>query len=154
MDISESAVEKIKALSHKADAEIIHCLLPLGSIFWSDELPDSKLRFHEFKGDDHEFVMRLFAIRIGYWNDGVIPEEDRAFWEQAKTRFPDWPIFQRLEFTATAKAAHEEVEREFDNFLSVFSNEADEFTITQKNDHFSSFSATFDLTKDANTDDN
>jgi hypothetical protein len=136
-------VEIIEKLRFEPQAEMRWCLVPLGSIYWSDELP--RKMFLEFReAADRDFAMRLFAIRINFWNNGAMKEEDEAFWNEAKTRFPSWPIFQRLELTNESKRAHLKVQAEAEQFFVDLSEEADEFKCTNEGD-YSSFSAAFRL---------
>ena len=138
--LSKRGVEIIESLRFEPQAEMRLCLIPLGSVYWSDELPVKM--FLEFReAADRDFAMRLFAIRINFWNNGAMKEEDQAFWNEAKARFPSWPIFQRLELTNESKSAHLKVQAEAEQFfvalseLGEMSNEGD----------YSSFCATFRL---------
>jgi hypothetical protein len=125
MILSQEASDKIKALSFKPDAEMISCLLPLGSIIWTDELPDPNRFFPPFAaGEDRDYVMKLFAIRMNYWNTGTMGDEEQLFWEQAHTQFPDWPIFQRLRLKETERAVHETIQNEAENFFKELAEEA------------------------------
>ena len=125
MNLSQEVSDKIKALYFKSDAERIPCLLPLGSIIWMDELPDPDRFFLLFaSGEDRDFVMKLFAIRINYWNTGTMGDEEQLFWEQAHAQFPDWPIFQRLRLKETDRAVHETIQNEAENFFTELAGEA------------------------------
>jgi hypothetical protein len=106
MQLTEDTARKIKALRYDHKAEIIYCPLPLGSIYFSDELPDGLLP--ERVGDFIQ-VMRVLGIRVNLWNGLALSEEDRAIWEEASIRFSDWPIFKRLELTLEQRKAHEGV---------------------------------------------
>jgi len=148
MVLSQEATEKIRSLTFNPEAEVFSCLLPLASIYWSDEVPDPDHLFFTFaEGADRDYVLKLFAIRINYWNDGKLSDRDQSFWEQAQTQFPDWPIFQRLRLNDADRAMHESVQNEALNFFTGFADGADDFSITQNEDGSTSFSARFDLTK-------
>jgi hypothetical protein len=142
--LTRSGVEMIESLRFDPQAEMRWCLIPLASIYWSDELP-SKI-FLEFRETiDRELAMRLFAIRINFWNTGQMNGEDLAFWNEAKVRFPSWPVFQRMELTTESRRAHEKVQAEAEQFFVNLSEEADEFELSEEG-RYSSFSATFKLT--------
>ena len=144
---SEKTNEILRSLRFDRDAETISCLLPLGSIFWSDELPQWKfLAFPE--GADRNAIMRLFAIRTNYWNTGQIADDDRSVWDDAKAQFPDWPFFRRLQLTATQRDEHEATQLQLENLFEELSIDADEFVVSNGPKGFSSFSATFDVGDD------
>lgn len=122
-------------------------ILPLGSVYWTDELPP--LKFLGFTRDhDRMFVMQLFAIRINFWTNGEINDEEVTYWNEAKERFPHWPIFQRLNATDEIKRAHAECQKQMEEFFMTIADEADEFERRKDGDYLDSFSAKFDLTKD------
>jgi hypothetical protein len=141
---SDKTIEIITSLRFDPDAETVSCLLPLGSIFWSDELPRWKfLAFAE--GPDRDVIMRLFAIRINYWNTGQIVDEDKSVWDAAKQQFPDWPFFRRLHLTAAQRREHESTQRQLENLFDELTTGADEFVFSEGPKGFSSFSATFNV---------
>jgi hypothetical protein len=101
--------------------------------------------FLEFReAVDRDFAMRLFAIRINFWNNGAMTEEEEAFWNEAKARYPSWPIFQRLELTNESKRAHLKAQADAEQFFVDLAEAADEFECSNDGD-YSSFSATFRL---------
>lgn len=128
---------------------MVSCLLPLASIYWTDELPDPDKMFFSFSDEvDRDYVVKLFAIRINYWNTGVMSENDQRFWENAKIQFPHWPLFQRLDLNETERQAHEATQNETENFFKAIAEEADGFTVTPTDNGTVSYTATFDLTKE------
>lgn len=144
--LSQSAIAVIEKLHFDPQAEMLASYIPLASIFWSDELPPKK--FLEFSDtDDRNFAMRLFAIRINFWNNGEMSGEEMSFWEDAKARFPAWPIFQRLELTADSREAHERAQKESEAFFSQMCEDADELELSQDGD-YTSFAAKFKITDD------
>ena len=141
---SEETIRIISSLKYDPAAEAVSCLIPLGSIFWSDELP--RLKFHAFtEGVDRETIMRLFAIRINYWNTGEISDQDESLWEGAKTLFPHWPFFRRLHLTEAERLEHDETQRQMENFFTELADGADQFVVSEGPEGFSSFSATFQV---------
>lgn len=139
---SEKTVQIISSLHFDSNAETIYSLLPLGSIFWSDELPP--LKFLAF-GPDGKRIMQLFALRIKFWETGEIPAEDLSFWEHAQRQFPEWPFFCRLELTPAQHQQHIDAQRQMENFFDELSTLGDDFVFSEGTDGFNSFSATFNL---------
>lgn len=145
--VSNEGAAIIESLRFDPQARMRWSILPLGSIYWTDELPP--LMFLEFKqNDDRMFVMHLFAVRINFWTNGEMNDEEATFWNEAKARFPNWPIFQRLNVSDEIKRDHEECQKEMEEFFMTIADEADEFERRKDGDYFESFSAKFDLTKD------
>jgi hypothetical protein len=145
MKLTEETTEKLRRLNFDPDAKIIFCLIPLGSITWSDEAPDDDF-LSLLKDPDRDKIFRLFTTRINYWNTGKMSEEDRRYWEEAQRQFPNWPLFQRLELSDKERKAHQEVEKETEDFFVGLASDADELQVTTK-DKVMTFSATFDLQK-------
>ena len=146
MELTEQTAEKIRSLKLDPDAKLIYCLIPLGSITWSDESPDDNF-LPLLKEPDRDQILNLYAIRINYWDTGTMSQEDRAYWEKAQRQFPAWPLFQRLELSEEERQAHEQVENEAGDFIIGLFSDADESKIMM-NDRVMSFSATFDLEKE------
>jgi len=146
LNLSDSTIRKLHDLSFDPEAKMITCLLPLGSVYWSDELPDKM--FLEFpEGPDRTFVMTLFSIRINYWNSGAMSPEEQALWEETRAHFPAWPIFRRLRVTDAAMSAHQSAQKEAEEFFAEMIWEADEVTVSPE-DGFTSYSATFNVRED------
>jgi len=144
---SEDVVKKIKALAFDPQAERLVSFLPLGSIFWVDELP--KLRFHSFnEGTDRDLVLRLFSIRINYWNTGSMTPSDQALFANAQQKFPEWPFFRRLHLTAEERLAHEEAQRCSEKLWAELFADANEIAVTEK-EGFESFSLTYKVDEES-----
>jgi len=139
---SEKTIQIISALRFNPSAETIYSLLPLGSIFWSDELPPMK--FLAF-GNDGSKIMRLFAIRINYWETREIADEDLSFWDHAQKQFPEWSFFRRLELTSAQLQQHQDAQRQMENFFDELTMLGDDFVFTEGTDGFDSFSATINV---------
>jgi hypothetical protein len=145
--LSNEGAAIIETLRFDPQAQMGWSILPLGSVYWTDELPP--LKFLAFKrNEDQRFVMQLFAIRINFWTNGEMNDEEVTYWNEAKTRFPNWPIFQRLNATDEIKREHEQCQKQMEEFFTTIADEADEFERRKDGDYFESFSAKFDLTKD------
>jgi hypothetical protein len=139
---SELTVQIISSLRFDPNAQTVYCLLPLGSIFWSDELP--QLKFLAF-GDDHDKIMRLFAIRINYWETNEIPAADLSVWEHAQREFPEWPFFRRLALTSAQLQQHKNAQQQMENLFDELTELGDDFVVSEGPDGFDSFSATFNV---------
>jgi hypothetical protein len=129
----------IQSLVFDPNAKTVASLLPLGSIFWTDELPS--MRFPAF-GEDMNLIMRLFAIRINFWESGKIADEAKPLWQVAQQTFPDWAFFRRLQLTAQHRQEHEDAQRQMENLFEELNTLGDDFVYSEGSDGFGSFSVT------------
>jgi hypothetical protein len=145
--LSEQTLSHLSALTYHADARRQVCILPLGSIYWDDELPQMG-KFAAFPEPDRNEILRVFAIRLKAWDRQVLSDEDRQFWEIMRSAAPNWAIFRRLDLSDADRREREEIERacakEFEEFLAS----ADEVSVKEEKHGMQSFSATFRLNKD------
>jgi hypothetical protein len=111
MQITEETAILISSLRHDPRAKIIYCPLPLGSIYFSDEMPSG---LSPGRPGDFLQVIRVFGIRVKIWTGVQLSNEDLATWEDAHKRFPHWPVFARLELTPEQREAHESATRDFE----------------------------------------
>jgi hypothetical protein len=145
--LSKAAIAFLSPLTYRANAERRSCLLPLGGIYWEDEIPDFDVLL-ELSERDRNLVYRLFSIRFKSWNGETLSDADQSFWVKARSQVPNYPLFQRLELSAEDQRAQDEVERDaVEGFRALF-GDADEVKVTENEHGLMSFSATFDLTKD------
>jgi hypothetical protein len=119
MELTERTAQIIRSLKFDSNAKIIYCQLPLGSITWSDEIPEDDLSSF-WIGPDRDHILKLYGIRMNYWDTGTMSEEDKAYWEEAKKQFPEWPIFQRMELNEEERQAHEAVEKEVEEWIGGY----------------------------------
>jgi hypothetical protein len=145
--LSEETLTHLSALTYRPDAKRQVCILPLGSVYWDDELPQMG-KFAAFPEPDRNEILRVFAIRLKVWDRQVLSDEDRQFWESVRSAAPNWAIFRRLDLSGTDRQAREEIERgcakEFEEFLAS----ADEVSVGEPKNGMQSFSATFKLNRD------
>jgi hypothetical protein len=145
--LSKDTLAHLSTLTYRADAKRQVCIVPLGSIYWDDEMPDIH-RFVIFPEPDRTQVLRLFTIRLRIWDHQTLSEDDRQFWESVRSRAPDWALFRRLDLSEDDQREREEAERacakEFEEFLA----DADQVTISEEKHGMQSFAATFHLNKD------
>ena len=80
--MSEAAVNYLQPLKHNPDAQR-HCsMIPLGGIYWDDEIPEfSKLM--TVPKDDRDAIFRLFSIRFKLWAGDELDADDQAYWDAA-----------------------------------------------------------------------
>jgi hypothetical protein len=146
MNLSEPTAIKIRGLRLDPDATMGYCSIPLGSIFWSDELPDGKPIIID-NDDDRIQVLRLFAIRITVWNTGAMDETSEQYWNAALEQFPDWPVFRRLHLTDTERLAHEEAQQAATETFDALLIDADDASIGSDGD-LTTYDIRYDLTND------
>jgi hypothetical protein len=145
--LTERALEFLCSLNYRDDAERRICFVPLGGIYWSDEVPDF-VALQKIPEDDRCLILRLFGIRFRIWNDEELSADDRAFWESARQQAPDYPVFQRLALSSDDRRAQQEAERQVFEAFQVLKDQADHFELTDGADDSTSFSLTFDLNRD------
>ena len=141
--LKNTAVEYLRGLTYDPSAERYSSILPLGAIYWSDEIPDFKA-LHELPEEVSDQIFRLMIIRLQVWDDETLSVEDQAFWDDALAQVPDSPLFQRLTLSGEDRAAQLETECSALEFIEQLAATADKFKIDQDG----SFSATYDLTKE------
>ena len=114
MNVTPETARTIENLVLNPSASIVYCELPLGSIYFSDELPENLL---PGRVADYLQVMRILGLRVNLWNGLALSAEDQAFWQDAQHRFPNWPVFQRMTLTPEQRRAHEGVLEDLDTAL-------------------------------------
>jgi hypothetical protein len=143
--LSTTAIAFLSPLTYRADAQRQTCFMPLGGIYWEDEIPDFELLF-EIPEHDRYLIFRLFSIRFTLWAGKELPSDDQRFLDEARSQVPTYPLFRRLKLDADDRRAQEEFEQSaIKSFEELFAD-ADEVKLTQKGG-VGHFSATFDLTE-------
>lgn len=135
----------LAALPFRADAKRRVCILPLGSIYWEDEIPDLA-QLMTLSENDRSAVLRLFSLRFKIWDREQLSDDVQRFWDEVRDQAPSWAFFRRLELSAEDCREREQTEAGVQRELEAFFADADQVTISEK-DGVQSFSATFDLTK-------
>jgi hypothetical protein len=144
--LNKSAAEYFSALTYRPDAKRRVCILPLGSIYWEDEIPDFP-SLVKLGNEGQNQVLRIFAIRLRVWDDETLTEEDQRLWDATRQQLPHCPLFQRIELSEDDRRAREEVERSCREEFEAFFADADRVTVRELPGGIQEFSATFDLTK-------
>ena len=114
--LSQRMVAVLSALPYRSDSEWEVNILPFGSVFWKDEMPDIR---DMLDPQDVTTVLRMFAIRLQLWDNEVPNAEDLQLWDAVQRQVPDWALFKRLSLSDEQRAAREkaeqQVEREFES---------------------------------------
>ena len=134
----------LKGLAYNPSAERIPCIIPLGGIYWSDEIPDFDT-FFEFPEDDQASILRLFSIRFTIWAGHELAKDDASYWEEARTLFPHCPIFRRLQLSPDDQKAQEATMKNAEEFFDAMFSGATDATISESKG-LTKFSITHKLT--------
>lgn len=133
----------LSELTYRADAKQGVCLVPLGSIYWDDEMP----QLHRIPAEDHDQVFLLFAIRSKVWDEVPLSADEKLLWDLALCKAPQWALFNRLALSPEEQEARENAERYCAQALDELFASADHITISKKAGGFQKVSATFRLDK-------
>jgi hypothetical protein len=144
--LSKETVAQLSTLKYRPDAERKVSILPLGSIYWDDELPPPK-KLVALPEADRKSVLRAFAIRFKLWDHQPLSDEDRTFWQRLHLLAPDWAIFRRLVLSEDDRRAREKAERECGRGFEELFASAYQVTVREEKHGLQSFSATFQLNK-------
>ena len=136
--LSDTTIKYLSALTYRADARLVTCWLPLGGIYWEDEIPNFQ-ELWKLPEDDQDKILRLFWIRKRVWANQVLPDEDQELWETVKSQVPDWPLFQRLAISAEQKQMQLDAEEASLSVYHALTEDVDEFSSEIKDgvEHFS-----------------
>jgi hypothetical protein len=144
--LSETAVRLLSTLTYRIDAERRICWLPLNGIYWEDEWPEHS-RLVRLPQDDYHRILRLFAIRVCLSRGETLNEDDQQLWDTARSQVPNWPLFQRVNFSADDWRCQDETIRTCEEILEVLLSDADLVSI-RHHDGITTFSATSTLRKE------
>lgn len=144
--LTEPLIALLNRLPLRVDAKRMVSIIPLGSIYWDDEMPDgvSVARLPE---DEQNMMWQLFAIRFRIWDNEELTAEDKSFWDSARSEVPDWALFQRLALSEDDRKAREKAEKDVEKELDAVFGDADQIRLTDKGRGIQEMSVTFDLTK-------
>lgn len=141
--LSKGALKYLKPLKYDPEAERRWSLVPLGGIFWADEIPDFRALSHLPKRD-RDSIFRLFSISFRLWDGDELEEDEQAYWDAARTQVPDYPLFRRVDLSPDDRKAQAATRESTIEFFDAVATVADEVSISDDG----TFSATIDLTKD------
>jgi len=126
---SKRATNYLEGLVYNVAAQREESIIPLGSIYWKDEIPDWD-RFLRLSEADQNAILRLFSIRYDLWASKELSADDAAYWGDARRLFPRCPIFQRLKLTSEDEQAKEAVFKEAPKFFDAMFAGAQDVTIS------------------------
>ena len=116
--LSETAAKILSTLAYQPSAQWLVNVLPFGSVYWADEMPDIRQLVHCRKQDRVD-ILRMFSIRLDLWDGRALSDDDKELWDLVRAQAPTWPLFRRLELTSEIKlaraAAEHQVTQEFDS---------------------------------------
>ena len=144
--LNQTALAYLAALTYRDDAKRQICWIPVSGIYWDDEIPDLQ-ELWKVPEDGLLQILRLFSIRYAIWRGESLSGDDQLFWDDAKSRLPGNPIFQRLKLAADDRLAQESAARAGADMIEALATEADHVRVTEKCPGVEEFSITFDLTK-------
>jgi hypothetical protein len=144
--LSETALAYLSALTYRPAAERQTCFLPLGGIYWDDEIPDIQ-QLMRLPEDGLLQILQLFSIRYRIWQGTPQSEDDQAIWDHSRSQLPECPIFRRVQLSADDQLAQDTALRSSDEITEALFAEADQLSVSEKCSGVQEFSATFDLRK-------
>lgn len=140
--LTDGALNYLRPLMFHPSAKRLSCIIPMGGIYWSDEIPDFRALMSVVEADRQQ-IYQLFNIRFKLWAGEGLSDDDRSFWNAAQRLVPNYPVFHRVHISDDDRRAWAATEEEaMAGFEAIFGG-ADEVKINDDG----SFSATFDLTK-------
>ena len=129
--LTDGAIAYLQPLTFSKTARRLACFLPLGGIYWDDEIPDFLTLLEMPRKIDLGFLnCSLFASRFGVgwkWK-----QEKELFLEEARAQIPDYALFQRLILSDEDRAAQEQVEKDLTEGFAAMFEAADEVSILDK----------------------
>jgi hypothetical protein len=108
--LSENSVAMLAARTYRADSDWGVIILPLGSIYWHDELPDTLDLLK--RPEDMSIIYAMFAIRLKLWDNEVLSTQDRDMWNAVQQQVPNWALFSRLSLSDEQRLARENAEQQ------------------------------------------
>lgn len=144
--LTDVAVKYLSALKRQPDAVRMNSYLPLGGIYWVDEIPDLS-ELLKMAESDRGCIFKLFSIRFRIWNSATLTPTDQEFWDAARSIVPEYPLFQRLVLSVEDRSAQHLVEQEVIAGFDMLFEKADKVELTQSADGLKGFSMHFDLTQ-------
>lgn len=121
--LSERMVAVLSALPYRPDSEWQVNILPFGSVYWKDEMPEMR---DMLDTQDMTTVLRMFGIRLQLWDDEALNAEDRQLWDAVRRQVPDWALFKRLSLCDEQRAAREKAEQQVQREFESLGGDQDE----------------------------
>lgn len=143
--LTETTLRFLSTLTYRVDAKRQVCWLPLGGIYWEDEMPHIR-HLMNIPKDDRNQILRLFSIRQQIWKGEPLAEAERQVWDATYSQVPSWAFFRRQQISEDDQRAQEQAAQGATDALAALFADADQVSVHEK-DGVQEFSATFDLTK-------
>lgn len=129
--MSETTLGFLSTLTYRADAKRQVCWLPLGGIYWEDEMPDIR-HLMNIPEDDRNQIFRLFTIRLRLWKGEPLPDAERMFWDRTYSQVPSWAFFRRQQISDDDQHAQEQAEQGTADALEALLADADRVSIRER----------------------
>jgi hypothetical protein len=110
--LSDIAVDLFSTLTYRPDAAWEVNLIPFGSVYWKDEMPEIREFVFKIPENDREQLLRMFSIRLKLWDDEPLSDDEQQLWDSIRAQLPNWALFQRLKLNLEDMRAREEAERQ------------------------------------------
>jgi hypothetical protein len=121
VELSDELVRALSEMRFRVEAERRISYMPLGSIYWTDEISEAIDDLFE-DGNEARLapLLRLFAIRGAIWTGAELSEADGTFWDAARAQMPNYALFHRLEVSDDDVAMYREVAQASHSFWHTF----------------------------------
>ena len=109
--LSQIAVKQLSGLTYRPEAEWLVNVLPVGSVYWADEMPDIRELVH-YPEEDRERILRMFSIRLKMWDAEALSDDEKRLWDSICAQVPTWALFRRVSLTEEQKVARQKAEQQ------------------------------------------
>ena len=133
--LSPALVDYLSAMQYRPEAERLESILPLGGIYWADELDFASMKV--LSGADRDTLFRVVALRMKIWDAEALDEEDQQFWDAAQCAVPGWALFRRLTLSDEDRRAHQHAFSQVVEFFEAMKSEGYEVDLNSKDDKLS-----------------
>ncbi|MBO6891168.1 MAG: hypothetical protein JJ866_04425 [Roseibium sp.] len=138
--LTPETVDYLRRQTYDPAAEQLSIIVPVSTLYWSDEMPDTKA-LRRLGNGAYDEVIRLLSIRRQIWEHLQVSNEEQEFWSSAISLAPDFPGFRRLDLSPEDREAQFQIDRLEAEFFDELAESADDFEI----DVAGNWSATFHL---------
>ncbi len=122
-------------MTYRPDAERLESILPLGGIYWADELDFDSMK--SLAEPDRDAMFRVVALRMKIWDGETLDADDQAFWDAAQCAVPAWAVFRRLSLSDDDRRAHQHAFSQVVEFFEAMKSEGYEVDLNSKDDKLS-----------------
>jgi hypothetical protein len=133
--LSPALVDYLSAMHYRPEAARLESILPLGGIYWADELDFASMK--GLSDADRDTLFRVVALRMKIWDCEALDAEDQAFWDAAQCAVPAWALFRRLSLSDDDRRAHQHAFSQVVEFFEAMKSEGYEVDLDSKDDKLS-----------------